>query len=63
MQCKNCRKELPADDWIIVRPDRFGRSHETIASIIAGSEAVYCSKECMLKREAADFQRQAGRHD
>ena len=60
MQCKNCKKEIPADDWIIVRPGGYGRTNETIAAIIAGSEAVYCSEECMLKKETADFQRQAG---
>jgi hypothetical protein len=63
MQCKNCKKELPADDWIFVRPDAPGKRTETIAAIIAGSEAVYCSQECMVKKEDANFRRQAGRHD
>ena len=58
MQCENCKKELPADDWVFVR---LGGPHgayvDTIASIIRGSKAVFCSEACMRRKEHADSQK------
>jgi hypothetical protein len=61
MQCQNCKKELPADDWVFVRVGGpIGKYTEKLASIIHTSEAVYCSEECMRKKEAADHQKRRG---
>ena len=60
MQCENCKRELPADDWVLVRGGPSVTVYDKLALIVKQYEAVFCSEECMRKRQAIDHEKKRG---
>jgi hypothetical protein len=59
LQCENCKKELPADDWVFVRGSGpTARRVDKLASILKQYQAVFCSDKCMYENQALDYDKQ-----
>jgi Holliday junction resolvase len=61
MQCENCKKELAAEGWELIRiGGSSGRFIEKLSDIVRTSEHVFCSEKCRLEWQAGQRRMKQG---